>query len=131
MEYLVGTILALAVAALATGFGLDRDRAFYPTVLIVVASYYSLFAAMGASTLTLEIESVVGVGFLALALIGFKKSMWLVAAAIAGHGLFDMVHHLFIVNAGMPVWWPGFCGTVDIILGVWLAICLWRKSPGL
>ena len=51
MQYLVGLILSLAVAGLATVIGFDRERAFYPTVLIVIASYYVLFAAMGASRL--------------------------------------------------------------------------------
>ncbi len=104
MEYLVGVILALAVAGLAVVTGLDRERAFYPTVLIVIAAYYVLFAAMGASTGTLAIEIAVGVGFLALALFGFKRSMRLVAAAIAGHGVFDVFHHLLIDNPGVPVW---------------------------
>jgi hypothetical protein len=49
MEYLVGVILTLAVAAFAFVVGFDRERAFYPTVLIVIASYYALFAVMGAS----------------------------------------------------------------------------------
>ena len=49
MEYLIGAGLALAVCAFALLAGFDRDRVFYPTLLIVVASYYILFAAMGAS----------------------------------------------------------------------------------
>jgi hypothetical protein len=32
-------ILSLAVAGLATVVGFDRERAFYPTVMIVIASY--------------------------------------------------------------------------------------------
>src|SRR3954470_5341909 len=44
MAYLVGAGLALVVAAFAALTGLDRDRAFYATVLIVVAHYYDLFA---------------------------------------------------------------------------------------
>ncbi len=40
MEYLIGLILAVVVAGLATVVGFDRDRAFYPTILIVIASYY-------------------------------------------------------------------------------------------
>jgi hypothetical protein len=36
--YLIGLILSVAVAAFATLIGLDRERAFYPTVLIVIAS---------------------------------------------------------------------------------------------
>jgi hypothetical protein len=55
MEYLIGVILTLAVAASAFVVGFDRERAFYPTVLIVIASYYALFAVMGASTRTLII----------------------------------------------------------------------------
>ena len=43
MEYLIGVILSLAVAAFVTVTGLDRERGFYPPVLIVVASYYVLF----------------------------------------------------------------------------------------
>ena len=38
MEYVIGVILAAAVAGLATLVGFDRERAFYPTVLIVIAS---------------------------------------------------------------------------------------------
>ena len=128
MEYLVAVILGLVVAGFAATTGFDRDRAFYPTVLIVVASYYPLFAVMGASRYsTLEIEIAVGLAFSVLALLGFKKSMWLAAAAIAGHGFFDFfVHPALVTNPGMPVWWPGFCGTIDIVIGGWLAIGLWR-----
>jgi len=57
--------------------------------------------------------------------------MWLAAAGIAGHGFFDFfVHHSLVTNPGMPVWWPGFCGTIDFVLGGCLALRLW-KSPKL
>ena len=39
MDYLIGVGLALSVSLLARIAGLDRDRAFYPTVMIVIASY--------------------------------------------------------------------------------------------
>jgi hypothetical protein len=39
--------------------GFDRDRALYPTVLIVIASYYVLFAAMSGSVQTVLLESIV------------------------------------------------------------------------
>lgn len=130
MEYLVAVILGLVVAGFAAATGFDRDRAFYPTVLIVIASYYALFAVMGGpSYSTLGIEIAVGLVFSALAVLGFKKSMWLAAIGIAGHGAFDLlVHHALVSNPGMPVWWPGFCGTIDIVLGGWLVIRLW-KTP--
>ncbi len=34
MEYLIGLVLSLVVAGFAAIAGFDRDRAFYPTVLI-------------------------------------------------------------------------------------------------
>ncbi|MCU1274342.1 MAG: hypothetical protein JWO48_1773 [Bryobacterales bacterium] len=128
MEYLIGVVLALAVAGFATVIGLDRERAFYTTVLIVIASYYILFAVMGASGRTLGMEIAVASGFSFLAVIGFKRNFWLVAAAMAGHGVFDFVHHLFIENPGVPHWWPGFCLAFDGIAGAWLALRLLTRS---
>jgi biotin transporter BioY len=43
MPYVIGIILSVGIAWLARFVGFDRDRAFYPTVLIVIASYYVLF----------------------------------------------------------------------------------------
>lgn len=124
----VGILLALTVGALATAFGMDRDRAFYPTVTIVVASYYVLFAVMGASPQVLVIESIVGVMFLALAVAGFRSSLWLVVFALAAHGVFDIVHGHFIMNSGLPLWWPPFCLTYDLTAAAYLA-CLLKVRP--
>ena len=64
MEYLIGIALSLAVAGTAAAVGFDRERAFYPVLLIVIASYYVLFAAMGASGQVVIFESLVAGGFL-------------------------------------------------------------------
>jgi hypothetical protein len=128
VEYFIGLILSVAVAGFATAIGLDRERAFYPTVLIVIASYYVLFAVMGGSSRALSFETIVASGFLVLAVIGFKKSLWFAVVAIVGHGVFDFVHHWFIQNPGVPGWWPGFCMTFDVVFGVWLAARLLRGS---
>ena len=42
MEYLIGVILAFVVSLSATLVGLDRDRAFYPVVIMVIALLYVL-----------------------------------------------------------------------------------------
>jgi hypothetical protein len=128
MEYAIGLILALAVAGLAHVSGFDRERAFYPTVLIVVASYYVLFAVMGGSRRTLAMEIVVASVFLSVAVLGFKRNPWLVVAALIGHGVFDFVHHFLIQNPGVPRWWPGFCLAFDVILGGCLASRLIRRA---
>ena len=39
MPYVVGIVLSVGVAVFARSVGFDRDRAFYPTVMIVIAAY--------------------------------------------------------------------------------------------
>ena len=128
MEYLIGIILALVVCVFAMLTGFDRDRVFYPTVVAVNATYYILFAVMGSSTRALAVESVVAAAFFALAVAGFKKSLWLAVAGLVGHGVFDSLHHFFIQNPGLPPWWPGFCLSFDILAGAFLAILLIRRE---
>jgi len=126
--YLVGFALAFLVFLLARWVGFDRDRAFYPTVLMVVASYYVLFAAMAGSGQAIATESVLMVGFVLLAVAGFKRSLWLVVAGLAGHGVFDFVHGQMVTNPGVPEWWPAFCATYDVAAAAFLAWLLTR--PG-
>lgn len=111
--------------------GCAHDRAnsrFYPTVAAVVATYYLLFAAMVSATRALVLESLVACAFFALAVVGFKRSLWLIVAALVGHAAFDAVHHFLIYNPGLPIWWPGFCGSIDVFFGGYLAVLLKRRS---
>ncbi len=124
MEYLIGAILALSVAGFAVVSGFERSRAFYPTVLIVVGSYYVLFAVMGASMRVLCTEIAFAGVISLLAAIGFRKNLWLVAAMLFGHGVFDFFHHSIVTNHGVPSWWPGFCLTYDVVAGLWMAVRL-------
>ncbi len=114
MPYGIGLILSLIVALFARSVGLDRDRAFYPTVMIVIALYYVLFAAMSGSSHTVMVESLVAAGFVIAAVVGFKSSAWIVAAALAGHGVLDALHGYVVDNAGVPAWWPSFCLAYDV-----------------
>jgi hypothetical protein len=124
---LVGALLAFAVGLLARASGLDRDRAFYPTVAIVIASYYSLFAVMAGSARAVILESLVAGAFLAAALLGFRLSLWVVVIALAGHGAFDLAHGALISNPGVPSWWPPCCLTYDVTAGGYLA---WLLTSG-
>lgn len=128
MEYLIGFVLAVAVSLFATWVGLDRDRAFYPTVTIVVASYYALFAAMGGTGEVLVAEIGVIAGFVLVAALGYRFNLWLLVAALAGHGIFDLLHGHVIANPGVPAWWPMFCMTYDITAAGYLAWLLFRKT---
>jgi hypothetical protein len=130
MAYLVGAFLALAVGGLGTVVGLDRDRAFYPTVMIVIALYYVLFAVMGGSAHALLIEAAVATVFLVVTLVGFRYSLWLVVAGLAAHGILDVFHGHLIANPGVPIWWPAFCLAYDVVAAGYLAFLLLRTERG-
>ena len=105
MEYLIGAVLALSVSMSATRIGFDRQRVFYPTLVIVIASYYALFAVVGDSALALELAAMLG--FVAVTILAFKTTLWWIVVALVAHGLFDVVHALLINDPGVPRWWQG------------------------
>jgi uncharacterized membrane protein HdeD (DUF308 family) len=119
----VGVLLAAGVAVLGKFTRFDQDRSFYSTVLVIVASFYVLFAVLGGSGQTLVKELVVAVGFSTVAITGALYLPTLVGIGIAAHGVFDLVHDILIENSGVPSWWPSFCGSIDVVLGLWV-VCL-------
>lgn len=126
MEYLVGIVLGILVGFGTTAVGMDRDRALYPAALIVIAAYYVLFAVMAGSTEAIIAEITAGLVFVGLAVAGFRSTLWIAAAGIVGHGVFDIFHDYAIHNPGVPGFWLGFCSSIDIVLGLYLASMLWR-----
>lgn len=124
MPVIWGVALAVMAALLGRLAGLDRDRAYYPVVLIVVGHYYELFAAMGGDRTALLEESIGFALFAGAAVIGFRTSLWLVAAALFGHGVFDFFHGGIISNGGVPSWWPAFCLSFDVVAAGCLALLL-------
>ena len=121
MPWLIGAVLALAAGLFGTATGLDRERGFYVTIMIVIAFLYSLFALMGAAPATLGAELLQGTFFVVMAVAGFRGSLWLVVAALAGHGIMDLFHGRVIANAGVPAFWPAFCSTYDVVAAGYLA----------
>lgn len=130
MEYLIGITAAAGVGLFATVVGFDKDRSFYPVVLIVIATLYLLFAAMAASTSSLLAEAIPALGFIAVAVIGYRRTPWLVVAGLALHGVFDFFHHAVIANPGVPVWWPGWCLAYDVVAAAYLGALIGvRRTP--
>jgi hypothetical protein len=127
MAYSVGIVVALFTALFARLTRFDRDRAFYPTVLVVIALYYILFAVMGGSPHALRLESIQLAVFAIVAVVGFRSNLWWAVGGLAGHGIFDVVHGTLVANPGVPAWWPGFCLAADGVLAVILAWLLSRE----
>lgn len=121
MSYFIGLLVAAAVAALGHGVGFDRSRNYYPIILIVSASYYTLFAALGGSREALWAEALAFVAFTVLAVLGFRWSRWLAVAGLLAHAFFDAIHGLFLATPGLPLGWPAFCLAFDVALAAYVA----------
>jgi hypothetical protein len=122
MPVVVGALLAVGIAALAKFTRFDEDRSFYSTVLVIIASYYVLFAVLSGSGGALVWELIIAVAFSTVAITGALFLPTLVGTGIVAHGLFDIVHDVLIENSGVPAWWPSFCASIDVLLGIWVII---------
>lgn len=123
MEYVVGITLALLFCAGAAGLGMDRERVFYPAVVLAVTSYYLAFAVVDGRSEVMLSELAIAALFLVAAVAGFKINQWITLVALAGHGAMDAIHHLLVQNAGVPQVWPGFCMAFDVTAAA-VAACI-------
>lgn len=122
----IGASLGVAVLIAAEALRFNRDRSFYPTLLIVIASYYVLFAVMSGHPVWPEI--VFATVFSIMAITAALKWRLLAGLGIFLHGVFDFARGGTIGDGGAPEWWPAFCGGVDVVLGVWLLGAFWFGS---
>ena len=131
MEYVIGVASAVAVGIFASAVGFDKERSFYPVVLVVIAFLYILFACMAGSTDALLAEAFPAFLFVAAAVIGFRRNLWIAVAGLALHGVFDFIHHHFISNPGVPTWWPGWCLAYDVAAAVYLGMLIVRRKSSM
>jgi len=92
---------------------------------------YVLFAAMVGTPRTIAIESAIAAGVIVIAVTAarwgtVRTAGWLMAAGLAAHGVYDLVHSSVVSNPVVPAWWPLFCGVVDILLAGWVLVLLRR-----
>jgi len=128
MEYAIGIAAAIGVGLFASVIGFDKERSFYPVVLIVIANLYLLFAAMAKSSGALVGEAIPALVFVALAVLGFRKTPWFVVAGLGLHGVFDFFHHTLIANPGVPKWWPSWCLAYDVVAAAYLATLIFTRK---
>ena len=114
----IGIALSFAIAVLAKITRFDRDISFYPSILIFIASFYILFAVMAGHSVYREL--LIASTFFATAILGAYKSLFIVGLGIVAHGVYDIFHVIVFNQSVAPIWWSSFCGTVDLVLGLWV-----------
>ncbi|MGB0237776.1 MAG: DUF6010 family protein [Cycloclasticus sp.] len=122
----VGISLAVLLAILSRVTKFDKDRSYFATLLIIIATYYVLFAFMSSEALITEI--VIASVFSVVALAGALRWPILLGIGILLHGVFDYYHGHFINNSGVPEWWPAFCAGFDIVFGIWVIYLIQIKK---
>lgn len=128
MEYLVGITLALFFCAAAAGLGMDRERVFYPAVVMAVASYYLAFAVVDGRAEVMRSEVAIAAVFIIAAVLGFKRNPWVAVVALGGHGVMDAFHHHLVHNSGVPRSWPGFCMSFDVTAAALVALLILARA---
>jgi hypothetical protein len=128
MEYVVGITLALVLCAAAAGLGMDRERVFYPAVVMAVASYYLAFAVADGRGEVMLTEVAIAAVFIVAAVVGFKRSAWVAVVALGGHGVMDAFHHQLVHNSGVPQVWPGFCMAFDVTAAALVAAFMLARA---
>ena len=125
LPVIIGAALAVILASFARLTNFDRDRSYYAVVLIVIATYYVLFACIANEAIVAEI--FVASIFSILAILGGLRWQILLGIGICLHGVFDLMHGYIINNPGVPIWWPAFCTSIDIVLGLWVIFLVVTK----
>ena len=125
-----GVATAAVIVAFARTTGFDRDRSFYPTVLVVIALLYVLFGVEEGDLSVVAAETAVALVFVATAIVAFhRRSPMLLAAGLALHGVWDAAHPALLPSSdAIPTWWPAFCLGVDLPLAAW-AYVRWPQRP--
>ncbi len=116
----IGVILALASLPLHIWLPLVASQQLAAVLLGVVAGIYVGFAVVDGRLAIFGIETAVATAFLAAAVAGLWVSPWVVPAAYAAHGVWDMAHHRH-VNTAMPRWYIPFCAVFDWTFAAGLA----------
>jgi hypothetical protein len=130
MEYIVGFTLALVFCGAAAWLGMDRERVFYPAVVMAVASYYLAFAVVDGRSEIMRSEVAIAAVFIAGAVAGFKVNPWIAVVALAAHGVMDGFHHHLVHNTGVPRVWPGFCMAFDVTAAAIVASVMLARARG-
>jgi hypothetical protein len=121
----IGAVTALIVVLLFKAWGLEQTKWAYPVLLAEFPVNYLGFAIYGSDSAALLKEFLAGLAFLAVAYIAYKfksfATLLFLAVGYVMHAAYDFYHNLVFVNAGAPTWWPEFCGSIDVLIGAYVA----------
>ena len=116
--------VALGVLTIVLARIIRGQHWLYSLGLLTLPSLYAFFALRAGEQAVGVKEMIYGIPYvvagLVFAFVSVRQSAVVVGAFWILHGLYDLTHHRFITNAGVPGWYPVFCFSVDVVIGAYL-----------
>jgi hypothetical protein len=120
----IGFLVSIFLIIFFNKSRLEDSKFSYPLLLFTLPIYYLIFAIYGNDYPALIFEFLAGFIFFIITFLALKFSAFykfnLLALSYILHGVYDITHTMFFINKGMPVWWPEFCGVIDVFVGLYL-----------
>ena len=124
--------VALGILVILTARFTRGERRLYALGLLTLPSLYAFFALQAGDQAAALKEMLYGLPFLAgglaFAFASVRQSAVVVGSLWVLHGIYDLVHDQWVSNPGVPDWYPAFCFSVDVVVGVYL-LWLSRRLP--
>jgi len=124
LALVVGFLIAAWVIIIFKSQKLENTIWAYPLLLASFPLYYWVFAIAANDYPALLMEIIIGLIYFLAAFIAYKfksfLTMFLLGIGFVSHALYDIFHDNLFNNRGTPIWWPEFCGAVDILIGFYV-----------
>jgi hypothetical protein len=122
IEALIG--IALGVLTIVLARSIRGQHWVYSIGLLTLPSLYASFALQAGEQAVSVKEMIYGIPFvvagLVFAFVSVRYSAIVVGALWILHALYDLAHSQIFTNPGVPVWYPVFCFSVDIVVGAYV-----------
>lgn len=122
--FIIGILLSIFIIVCFKKARLENSKFAYSALLFTFPFYYFIFAIYGKDYTAIPLELAGGLLFFGIAILALKFSNFnkliILSIGYILHGVYDVIHNVFFINLGIPIWWAEFCGSIDIILGVYL-----------
>ena len=125
LALIIGLIISIIIIVRLKQTRLENSKLSYSLLLFTFPVYYLIFAIYNKDYAALAFEFFVGLLFFSIATLSLNLSTFyrfgLLTIGYLLHGVYDVTHNDIFINTGTPLWWPVFCGVIDIFIGLYLA----------
>jgi hypothetical protein len=130
VEAIWGVVAAIAIIILAQTLSrFFPIKLFATACLVAIAFIYVGFSLKDNPASSIILETGVAILLYFAALFGYTRNSSLIAYGIIFHGIWDILHHdQILITTDVPVYWPTFCFTIDIIDGLYFLLIFKRKA---